>query len=37
MSKERAARRAGTLVGKTQGGSDPVVIARRRPQNPLAN
>src|ERR1700680_3512903 len=32
----RAARRAGTLVGQAQGGSDPAVIARRRPGNPLA-
>src|SRR5437899_4317181 len=32
----RAARRAGTLVGQTQGGSDPAVAARRGSGNPLA-
>src|SRR3989442_5701432 len=32
----RAARRAGTLVGQTQGGSDPAVAARRGSRNPLA-
>src|SRR2546422_1799010 len=32
----RAARRPGTLVGQTQGGSDPAVAARRGSRNPLA-